>query len=56
MITDYTDKRLWKTSFETLGGKTPEEFIASEGNRTYVFEAYIKGAYGERLMANMLPG
>lgn len=55
MLTDHHDAGLWDTPFAALGGRTPRQWLAPEGQNGFVFHSYVKGAYGERLLENLLP-
>lgn len=55
MIADYRDPDLWNMPFPALQGKTPRQWLAQEGTGGFTFHSYVKGAYGERLMENLLP-
>lgn len=55
MITDSRNRALWETPFEAIGGRTPHEAISGAADSRYSFEDYIKGDYGERMLAHLLP-
>ena len=49
-----TDPALWEQRFAALGDRTPKELICSEGGPDFVFEDYITGAFGERMLDNLM--
>ena len=49
------DPALWETSFPALGDRSPRALLTSEGGPDFVFEEYITGAFGERMLSHLLP-